>query len=254
MKYFVGTLNITEHASHRDHSRHVLIAANGIPQALKALEAFAGEWDSDPEKVDDGKFRYSAGDDPYDVQALPVDELDEITPAAFLGMKGLTRIGNDAPGNLAEQSASEQAKTLSRRIGNQLAGLGIEGVSHGKLLSAVAASLGETDWQVLKHKATHSPEGDATEVADQNAHPNSVVTLQLGIATHHHKHGEDVFLFQDAPSLDEAIEAVNASSSFEPENNESIDTGFIHVTVDASWLASQLTEQAAPPVARKIKP
>ena len=74
MKYFVGTLNITEHASHRDHTRHVLVAANDQPQALKALQEFSGEWDADPQKSADGGFRYAVGDDPYDVMAVSVGD------------------------------------------------------------------------------------------------------------------------------------------------------------------------------------
>lgn len=90
--------------------------------------------------------------DDSDVTAR-IAEVREVTPTVFESVRDMVPvIGKSEVGNLANESTDERAKTLARRLGEQLSGLNAA-VPHGKLLKAVAASLGETDWQVLLAKA-----------------------------------------------------------------------------------------------------
>lgn len=231
MKYFVGTLDFSEHASPRTHSGHVLVATQDATLAARAMDA------------------HIAAEHEGNAHDVSTADIQEISAAAFFGMKGIPRIGAKVEDDLLVQNAPEQAKTLARRLKVQFERLGLDGLSelsHNRLLHAVAASLGETDWQALKHKGIQpAPIKESTvpgvDVASgMLGDLSGTTTLQLGMVTHHHKHGEDHFFFQSVPDRQDAVDAVCSSSSFEPEYGESIDIKSIFVNVDLQWLSDHL--------------
>ena len=160
MKYYIGRVVIKDHGSNREYSSDACIAAETEAQARVLLDERASFWGGDDSRSDsNGGYAYSeSAGQGFTVFAYSVTE---ISPVSFAEMgKLLPVFGDFAKGDLKEQSASEQAKTLARRIGRQLLKLDVK-VSHGKLLNAITASLGETDWQQLKHKASSQPESSA---------------------------------------------------------------------------------------------
>ncbi len=149
MKYYIGRVIINDYASHREYLTQACLAANTEAQATALLDTWAGSWDNDGRKDDNG-YTYSDNGQAF-YKVSPFD-LTEISPAAFVDLrKVLTTFGEVEVGELEAQSVSEQARTLARRIGDQLKKHDAK-VSHSRLLHAVAASLGESDWQVLVHK------------------------------------------------------------------------------------------------------
>lgn len=81
-----------------------------------------------------------------------ISHTKEVTPAVFEAVRDLVVVlGKADVGNLAAEPEDERARTLARRLGDQLNALQAP-VEHSKLLHAVSASLGATDWQVLLAK------------------------------------------------------------------------------------------------------
>lgn len=150
MKHFLGTVIITDYDSRREYERVCALAARDEAAAEKLLAEWAATWD-DNGKQDDSGWTYSLGDGAYHVMPNGVQP---ITPAAFDSVKTcmVSFIEPGCPGQLLEESDDERVRTLARRLGNQLQKHDVK-VPHGKLLHAVAASLGETDWQVLLAKS-----------------------------------------------------------------------------------------------------
>lgn len=147
MKYYIGRLAVFNE-DYESQSDACIVAADDT-QALALLRSRAQCFvDADCTLDADGCYRF----DGYDVLAVRATTVHEISPAAFHDMRELLPVfGDVGKGALLEESTDERVKTLARRIGNQLARLGTM-APHGKLLRAVAASIGEADWQVLVHK------------------------------------------------------------------------------------------------------
>lgn len=240
MKYFLGKILVEEETTRREHERIFLVAANHADAAMKHLAEFAAQWDDPGEEIPvisgHAAYRYSEDQDPYTVSPVSIEE---ISAAAFFGIKGLHRIGSPVNADLLAQEAPEQTKTLARRLVAQFERLGLQPIPYGKVLTALAACLGETDWQVLRHRALRPVLAIPAPGTPER------VELRLGIATHHHKHGEDHFLFQEVPTKEEAIAAIDSESGYEPSEEEYIDTGHISVDVDVAWLMNQVVAQRA---------
>jgi len=84
-----------------------------------------------------------------------VQGVAEMSASSYQEMARLSGIAiSEVPSQLAEEDTTEQVRTLARRVGSHLAHHGAK-VPHSKLLHAIAASIGETDWQVLTHR--HAP-------------------------------------------------------------------------------------------------
>jgi hypothetical protein len=151
MQYFIGTVVINDHASRREYSSKALFAAEKEVVAQQLLKDWSQDWDSDGEPDSSGGFIYSRGDASYVV--LPYS-LVEISPASFFDLvRHMPSFGDVKTGNLEEESAPEQVKTMARRLDAQLSKHGIN-IPTGTMLNALAASLGFTGWQVLKHGNT----------------------------------------------------------------------------------------------------
>ncbi len=149
MKYYVGSVAITDHESRREYERICVIAARSETTAQRLVREWAQHWDDEGEPDGEG-WEFSAGDRGYRVEPGTVRAL---TAAAFDAMRHhvVSFVEAGVSEGLADESLDERVKTLARRIGEQLKKHDAK-VAHGKLLHAVAASLGETDWQVLLHK------------------------------------------------------------------------------------------------------
>lgn len=103
----------------------------------------------------------------------------EISPVTYQELDHYVTLGEVVQGNLAEESASEQARTLATRLGAQLKKLNAS-VSHSKLLNAVAACLGNTDWAVLLHKDSRAHiagRGSSPDVAHRNGREIPVAAI-----------------------------------------------------------------------------
>lgn len=148
MKYYIGRIAVQQ-ADYESFS-DACIAAENEAQAWSLLQQRALLFVDAPAEFDsNGDARFEG------VKALAVrpHHLHEVSAVTFQEMgQVLPVFGAPGKGDLTEESTDERVKTLARRLGAQLGKLGAK-VPHGKLLHAVAASLGETDWQTLLHKA-----------------------------------------------------------------------------------------------------
>lgn len=167
MKYYIGRLQVCD--GEREYFPDACIAAENKNQAETLLETRAQLFGGDDatERQVDGSYWFA--DNTF--WARP-HGLMEVSAVTFQEMaKGLPVFGNQTVGNLEAESQDERVQTLARRIGAQLAKHDAK-VSHSKLLHAVAASLGETDWQVLLHKKEPSPVSESVpevETSDWSA-------------------------------------------------------------------------------------
>lgn len=149
MKHYLGSIDVF----YDEHCGDTLVALRA-PSETAARELLKQHARG---LVGEGAVQEDADDDyftsEHSMLGARVGELKEVTVAAFDAVAGLvTVLGDTDLGVLARESDDERVKTLSRRIGEQLRKLDAP-VAHGKLLHAVSASLGETDWQVLLAKA-----------------------------------------------------------------------------------------------------
>jgi hypothetical protein len=151
MKHYLSTLAVDDHDSTREYYSHTLIVAQNEQHARLLQQSQALRFGGHEGREVGRAYRFGEADGAgYTVYA---HALKEISPASFAELSSSFQVvgGVDA-GSLAEQEPAEQAKTLARRLGDQLAKRGVK-VSHSHLLHAVAASLGKTDWQVLAHQS-----------------------------------------------------------------------------------------------------
>lgn len=152
MLCFIGTVLVYDHESCREYERQCVIAAKTDQGGKKLLADWAANWDGQNlGKPDTCGWLYDIGKACYKVTPYAVQA---ITPAAFDSVRHYmtTFIEPDCPGQLADETQDEKVKTLARRLGNHLEKTGMK-VPHSKLLHAVSASLGESDWHVLRAKA-----------------------------------------------------------------------------------------------------
>lgn len=147
MKYYIGRLVVWQE-EYESFSDACIVAAND-EQAWKLLEQRALLFADTPSEFDEhGCARFEG----IETLCVKPQRLHDISAATFQDLSKLLPVfGEAAKGDLADQASDERVRTLARRIGDQLKKHDAK-VSHSKLLHAVAASLGETDWQVLSHK------------------------------------------------------------------------------------------------------
>lgn len=129
MKYYAGHLDVQTGSV--EFERCFAIAANEPRQAQALMEA---EGRSHVEQYPQDSVRTIRV---REVSPVTYQELSTWCPT--LGTNGFS---------LEALESDERAKALAHRLGGALKRLQAP-VAHGKLLHAVAASLGETDWQVL---------------------------------------------------------------------------------------------------------
>lgn len=171
MKHYIGTLDIffDEHCT----QNLVLINAANDAAARNLLRKHAMDWVGDAAEQEDPDDEHFSSVDT--MAAARITALQETTPAVYAGLKDLVEvIGDPSVGSLVDEEDDERVKTLSRRIGSQLEKLAAP-VPHGKMLKAVSASLGETDWQVLLNKARQ-----ATSAQDLSAFEGLELWLMSG--------------------------------------------------------------------------
>ena len=168
MKYYIGTLCVV--SSTTEQMSPVCIAAANEAQANALLEQSAANyWCGEP--------GMPCGERSYHwprCGRVTAASVKEVSPVTFEQMRELLpTVGDTAKLSIEQQDDTEQTRTLALRLGNQLKRLGCK-VSHGKLLHAVAASLGDTDWQVLKTRAQRqvSRMPEAVASADEPWLPN----------------------------------------------------------------------------------
>lgn len=149
MKYYLSTLAVDDHDSTREYYSHALIVAQNDQHARLLHESQALRFGGQEGREVGRAYRFGEADGAgYTVYT---HALKEISPATFGELSSTFHVvGCADEGNLDEQAPAEQAKTLARRLGDQLVKRGVK-VAHSHLLHAVAASLGKTDWQVLAH-------------------------------------------------------------------------------------------------------
>jgi hypothetical protein len=150
MKFFIGRLAITEGNSGACHLDQALFVAKDEAQANSLNESRAMMWGGDDgQVVVGGAWRFH--DEKTGTFTVYANGMLEVSAAAFDDLKDwLPVFGDRKSAETQLQEPSDAVKTLARRIGDQLVKHDVK-VSHSKLLHAVAASLGHTDWQVLKH-------------------------------------------------------------------------------------------------------
>lgn len=171
MKFFIGRLAITEGNCGACHLDQALFVAKDEAQAKDLNDTRAMMWGGDDGRVVvGGAWRFH--DEKTGTFTVYPDGVLEISATAFDDLKEWLQVFGDRETAEAEkQEPAEAVKTLARRIGDQLAKHDVK-VSHSKLLHAVAASLGLTDWQVAKRTtsdtkpSTKLPEGVRVAVHD----------------------------------------------------------------------------------------
>lgn len=171
MKHYLGTMDIffDEHST----QNLVLINAADEASARTLLRKHAMDWVGDAAEQEDPHDEHFSSVDT--MAAARITKLQETTPAVYAALKDLVEvIGDPVVGSLVDEEEDERVKTLSRRIGSQLEKLAAP-VPHGKMLKAVSASLGETDWQVLLNKARQ-----ATSAQDLSAFEGLELWLMSG--------------------------------------------------------------------------
>lgn len=162
MKFFIGRLAITEGNSGTQHMDQALFVAKDEAQAKSLNASRAMMWGGD-----DGQAIGSSGWRFHDAETgtfrVYTHAVLEISATAFDDLKDWFPVFGDRKAAEAEQQEpAEAVKTLARRIGDQLVKHDAK-VSHSKLLHAVAASIGKTNWHVASSKeASVMPEDTAS--------------------------------------------------------------------------------------------
>jgi hypothetical protein len=151
MKYYIGFTEVKDGS--RSYNDAALFVAKNTAQAETLLRSHTALWGGDGGQ-EEGTDVFSFAHGEFTTNP---GQLHEISYVAFLDLRAVyTVVGDMEPGELLEGATSENVKTLSRRIGTQLTRHAAP-VAHGKLLNAVAASIGETDWAVALHKRIRPP-------------------------------------------------------------------------------------------------
>lgn len=164
MMYFIGRVVISEHETGREYFRDACICAADEKQAMKELDIWAGDWGGDNVVKAHSGYMYNRDDQAYTVAPHQVQEVP------YAGFHALSKInpvfGVVSKGDLTEQTAPEQTKTLAHRLQRQLGKVEVK-APYGKLVTALAASLGETDWQSLKHKGAPAAQAQAPQIEEE---------------------------------------------------------------------------------------
>jgi hypothetical protein len=157
MAFFVGTLKVN--LGEFPVNQQVCIIAKNSSQASSLLDECASNY------AENGVHEGSSWvfQDELSVEARMVYPISKVTFDEMSQFLPIYCRPQDREGNLEEESVSEQARTLALRLGEHLKRHG-EAVSHNRLLHAVSASLGETDWHVLLSKGTTGDRDDADEL------------------------------------------------------------------------------------------
>lgn len=146
MKYFLGSTLVNDNGV--SHEAYALFVAATQASAMLLLEArcsvFAGD---DGVEVDKGFWSFRDGR-----ITTKVGILKEISPVGYASLSEVHPVFKSTDkGLISSGELAENVKTLTHRIGGQLKKMSVD-VPHGKLLNAVAASMGETDWAVVLNK------------------------------------------------------------------------------------------------------
>lgn len=173
MKYFLGSILTNENGVKSEV--YALFVAMNQEAAARALNLrtslFAGDGGVD---VGRGFWQFREKN-----ILCTAGVLKEISPVGFKDLElvyPVVRV-TDAP-SLEEEEPSEMVKTLAHRIGNQLTKMESP-VPHGKMLKAVAASVGETDWATVLHKKAPQPK-QPVRPGPQLPKGVSVTAIELG--------------------------------------------------------------------------
>ena len=190
MAFFVGKLKATSQGEF-EFSQYVCIVAKNITQAVRLLEDCAKNY---PDSVihDGGNWAFQD----VKVLASSVQAISKVTFDEMSKLLPVYRRPQDTEGNLEEESPAEQARTLAMRLAEHLKRHGHE-VSHSRLLHAVSASLGETDWHVLLSKDLKSAKpGDSDKLVSLLALAATALRdLYMGYAS------EDIVGYDGLPGL-----------------------------------------------------
>lgn len=166
MKYYIGRLRVLAQA--HEYESDACIAAGSESEARELLRQRALLFiDGHATADSDGTVRFS-GDEDLAVKPLAMFEIDVATFECMRRM--LPTLGRATRPDLGQDALPEQAKTLARRLRAHLQKAGVR-VSHSKMLHAVAASIGKTDWQVLFHQQKPSAQSAQRPCDDQPAQP-----------------------------------------------------------------------------------
>lgn len=146
MKYFLGSTLVNDNGV--SHEAYALFVAATQAGAMLLLEArssmFAGD---DGVESGNGSWSFREGR-----VTTKVGILKEISPVGYASLSEVHPVFKSSDKGLINYGElSENVKTLAHRIGGQLKKLSVD-VPHSKLLNAVAASMGETDWAVVLNK------------------------------------------------------------------------------------------------------
>lgn len=127
-------------------------------------------------------------------------------------------------------------KDQARALREALASKGME-LGQGESLELVAKLNGFPSWNVAK-QASKMPTTAA----------GTTVKFQLWTATHHHRHGEDLYFFTHCPSEEEVIERIEAgASSFEENEDEYIEVGGVETfDIDVPLEMAKACERSRP--------
>ncbi len=147
MKYYIGRILVSGMAPHA-FSSDACIAAKNREQARQLLDSRAALWGGDDSRqVEEGVYEYQDSIENVTFRAR-VDKLTEVSPSTFAEMKSVFPFFGDVSQlDLDKQSVPDRVKTLTHNLGTQLKKQGTP-VAHAKLMDAVAASLGKTNWRV----------------------------------------------------------------------------------------------------------
>jgi len=206
MAFFLGTIRFCALVENMSHGALTVceqrcIVARNRDQAMALLKAEArkaaeGYFDEPLTWMDESWS--SSG---YDLRVFP-DSVRLISPLAFEELAAFLPVLRDPKETLPEsvvgQDLPEAVKTMARRIGEQLRGAGID-VAHSRLLKALAASLGKTDWQVLRARAADCAQGAQIRQTDTR---QEVVQEPIMVSVALDCDGVDrSFTFDAAPAL-----------------------------------------------------
>jgi hypothetical protein len=166
MQFFIGRIRVSH--AHDSHLVHVCAAADNQNGAERLFQKHARALGWGPFSANaDGSYSFPKDSGKH----VHVEETREVSAVTFqeLAQSKWFAVCDSGPAAVLEDGLSDRVKTYARRIGRELTRLEAK-VAHSKLLHAVAASIGETDWQVLLHKASPAP---APEQAPQEEIPGT---------------------------------------------------------------------------------
>lgn len=153
VKTYLGTLALKCDGVHS--SARYLVVANSLEQAREILDAQAAMYWSEPEDSeakDDGWYFYK------DMDAWAhANALHEIGLATYWDLKDALPVRSGVPLDKIPtlEEASQECSKAAQALRAALASKGVE-VKQSVLLHAIAASVGETNWQALRSKVARA--------------------------------------------------------------------------------------------------